>query len=109
MERGLNIIPRKYVSSDNLASLNNNLAKIHVSIISENEESSNDSNVYIVDISGNDSPKRKNAITDFELIYVLGKGSYAKVVKARNIFTNKFYALKIIDKKFVAKVKIAGT
>lgn len=52
------------------------------------------------------SPKKKIGIEDFEVIYVLGKGSYAKVVLAKNIYTNKISALKIMDKKFLKRVNI---
>ncbi len=50
------------------------------------------------------SPKRKISIEDFEISYILGKGSYAKVVLAKNISSLKDYALKIIDKKFLKRV-----
>jgi hypothetical protein len=50
------------------------------------------------------SPKKKNTIKDFDDYHLLGKGSYAKVYLARNIYTNKNYALKIIDKFFLSKV-----
>lgn len=52
------------------------------------------------------SPKKKISIEDFEISYVLGKGSYAKVVLARNIHTLKVFALKIIDKKFLKRVRL---
>lgn len=60
-------------------------------------------NTYIID-SSNESPRRKNSIKDFELLRVLGKGSYGKVVLAKNIYTNKYYAIKVIDKYFLEKV-----
>jgi len=50
------------------------------------------------------SPRKKISIEDFEISYVLGKGSYAKVVLAKNIHSLKDYALKIIDKKFLKRV-----
>lgn len=50
------------------------------------------------------SPRKKISIEDFEISYVLGKGSYAKVVLAKNIHTLKIFALKIIDKKFLKRV-----
>lgn len=50
------------------------------------------------------SPRKKISIEDFEISYVLGKGSYAKVVLAKNIHSLKVFALKIIDKKFLKRV-----
>jgi hypothetical protein len=71
---------------------------------SDNSEG-NESNILLID-SSPDSPKKRNTIKDFDMTMVLGKGSYAKVVLARNIYTNKQYALKIIDKLFLGKVFI---
>jgi hypothetical protein len=68
-----------------------------------NNNIDNDNNVVIIE-SPSDSPKKRNTIKDFQMSYLLGKGSYAKVVLATNIYTNKQYALKIIDKLFLAKV-----
>ncbi len=88
---------------DKLCSDNISITSSH---ISDKSESNTDSdNVYIID-SSNYSPKKRNTIKDFEITYVLGKGSYGKVVFAKNIYTNKSYAIKIIDKKFLEKVKI---
>jgi hypothetical protein len=64
---------------------------------------SNEHNFYIIE-SPKDSPKKRNTISDFDLISVLGKGSYAKVIHGKNIYTGDSYAIKIIDKKFVEKV-----
>ena len=50
-----------------------------------------------------DGPPKKMSISDFKIIRNLGKGSYAKVVYANNIHTNKNYALKIIDKTFIER------
>jgi 3-phosphoinositide dependent protein kinase-1 len=47
--------------------------------------------------------KKKISIQDFEIIKTIGKGSYAKVVLARNIHNNRLFAIKIIDKKFLEK------
>ena len=66
---------------------------------------SEQNNIFISDAI-EDSPKKKNSIKDFEISYVLGKGAYAKVVLAKNIYTDKYYALKVIDKEFLSKVKI---
>lgn len=48
------------------------------------------------------SPK-KMTINDFKIIRNLGKGSYAKVISAKNIHNNKNYAIKIIDKTFIER------
>jgi len=44
---------------------------------------------------------RKN---DFDILGLLGRGAYAKVVKAKNIQDNTIYTIKIIDKSFIEKV-----
>lgn len=68
----------------------------------EDESPKNRSNSIIIFLeSTTDSPRKRNTIKDFELFNVIGKGSYAKVVLARNIYTDKHYALKIIDKLFI--------
>ena len=52
------------------------------------------------------SSSKKTSIDDFYLTKVIGKGSYAKVVLGMNLNSNKVYALKIIDKYFLKKVRI---
>ena len=42
---------------------------------------------------------------DFEIICTMGRGSYAKVVKAKLIKDNTIFAIKIINKPFIIKVK----
>ena len=103
MERNIKNLPKKFESSCNL--IRSNVFQFENNQNSNIEEQT-DNTINIIDILGNESPKKKTTINDFELMYVLGRGSYAKVVKAKNIFTDKFYALKIIDKKFLAKVNI---
>ncbi len=71
----------------------------------DSSDSENENSIIIID-SSTDSPKKKNSIRDFDIINLLGKGSYAKVVLSKNIYTNKFYALKIIDKEFLRLVSI---
>lgn len=105
MERHTKNLPKKFESSCNLIRTNAFQFEKNQNSNLETEEQT-DNIINIIDISGNESPKKKTTIKDFELMYVLGRGSYAKVVKAKNIFTDKFYALKIIDKKFLAKVNI---
>ena len=52
-------------------------------------------------------PQKKPQLTadDFEILAFLGEGSYAKVVKAKQKPNGKLYALKIILKKHVKKVR----
>jgi hypothetical protein len=44
--------------------------------------------------------------SDFEILGVLGKGAYGKVVKARHIKDNKIKAIKIIDSNHIERVFI---
>jgi hypothetical protein len=44
--------------------------------------------------------------TDFEVIELLGKGAYAKVVKAIYLPTKETKAIKIIDRSFIERVFI---
>lgn len=41
------------------------------------------------------------SISDFELLKVLGKGSYGKVLLTRHLKTKKLYAMKIIKKELI--------
>lgn len=41
---------------------------------------------------------------DFEVLGLLGKGAYAKVVKARCLKDDKIYAIKILDREFIERV-----
>jgi hypothetical protein len=43
---------------------------------------------------------------DFEVLELLGKGAYAKVVKAKCLKDNNFKSIKIIDKHFMERVGI---
>ena len=52
--------------------------------------------------TSNSSP-RKMCVNDFKLIKNLGKGSYARVISATHLNSNKNYALKIINKSFIEK------
>ncbi|KAG6497040.1 3-phosphoinositide-dependent protein kinase 2-like [Zingiber officinale] len=49
------------------------------------------------------APQEQFTVNDFELGKLLGTGSYSKVVKAKKNDTGNVYALKIMDKKFIAK------
>jgi hypothetical protein len=68
------------------------------------EDSENNYNVIIIQQPPEVAPWKRNSLKDFQIIQILGRGSYARVVLATNIYTNKQYALKIIDKEFLAKV-----
>jgi len=54
-------------------------------------------NTIINSISG----KKKLTITDFKIIETLGRGAYAKVCLSE--LKGEYYALKVIDKKFIEK------
>ena len=41
---------------------------------------------------------------DFDVIELLGKGAYAKVIKALHLKTKEVKAIKIIDRKFIERV-----
>jgi serine/threonine protein kinase len=46
----------------------------------------------------------KPSLNDFEVISLLGEGSYAKVVKVKHKATQKIFALKVIEKSHIIKV-----
>jgi protein kinase A len=53
-----------------------------------------------------ESPPTDNAnLDDFERKRTLGTGSFGRVMLVRHIKTNKFYAMKILDKQKVIKLK----
>ncbi|KAG6508630.1 3-phosphoinositide-dependent protein kinase 2-like [Zingiber officinale] len=49
------------------------------------------------------APQEQFTVNDFELGKLLGTGSYSKVIRAKKKDTGNIYALKIMDKKFIAK------
>lgn len=52
----------------------------------------------------------KLSIDDFELLKVVGKGSFGKVIQVRKMDTNRIYALKIIRKaKIISRSEVAHT
>ncbi len=53
--------------------------------------------------SSNEKSKKKT-IEDFDILYTLGKGSYAKVVLGQHFESHQLYAIKNINKRFVEKV-----
>lgn len=64
----------------------------------KNEKSLDQSKVHF---KINMNLNKKLMITDFKILETLGRGAYAKVVLAEH--KGKYYALKIIDKKFIEK------
>ena len=73
----------------------NNIENKHT-LISSNETTK-------VSIKSLDACVKKLSMADFKIVRNLGNGSYAKVVYAKNIHTNKNYALKIINKTFIER------
>merc|ERR1711862_1012393 len=47
------------------------------------------------------APKEKVNIEDFELMTVVGKGSFGKVIQVRKKDTRKIYAMKVLNKKTI--------
>tara|TARA_B110000208_G_scaffold114099_1_gene140352 strand:+ start:157 stop:1290 length:1134 start_codon:yes stop_codon:yes gene_type:complete len=52
--------------------------------------------------------QRKLAVTDFELLKVLGKGSFGKVFLVRHLQTDAVYAMKVLKKEEVRRRKQVG-
>eukprot|EP01016_Furgasonia_blochmanni_P055827 TRINITY_DN9404_c0_g1_i7.p1 TRINITY_DN9404_c0_g1~~TRINITY_DN9404_c0_g1_i7.p1 ORF type:complete len:557 (-),score=52.58 TRINITY_DN9404_c0_g1_i7:651-2321(-) len=50
-------------------------------------------------------PANKVTLTDFQIITVLGRGSYGEVMMVRKVDTGQQFAMKIIDKNFLSKEK----
>ncbi|CAD8068790.1 unnamed protein product [Paramecium sonneborni] len=55
--------------------------------------------------SENGNSKTKLTLSDFELIKVIGRGSFGKVLLVRRITDQKLYAVKILRKKLLQKKK----
>ena len=49
------------------------------------------------------SPYKKLSVDDFELLKVIGKGSFGKVMQVRKKSSNKIYAMKILKKDILLK------
>eukprot|EP01121_Diplochlamys_sp_Union-15-3_P009003 TRINITY_DN2429_c0_g1_i1.p1 TRINITY_DN2429_c0_g1~~TRINITY_DN2429_c0_g1_i1.p1 ORF type:complete len:466 (+),score=94.61 TRINITY_DN2429_c0_g1_i1:120-1517(+) len=47
------------------------------------------------------TPKKKITVEDFELLKVIGKGSFGKVIQVRKKDTRKIYAMKILHKQTI--------
>ncbi|XP_050685461.1 cAMP-dependent protein kinase catalytic subunit 1-like [Leptidea sinapis] len=50
-------------------------------------------------------PKSKIAFNDIERIRTLGTGAFGRVILVRNTATNKYYAMKVLEKEKVLKMK----
>ena len=57
------------------------------------------------DISGNIKSKARVGIDDFELVRVIGKGSFGKVTLVRKKMDQKLYAMKVLSKSNIIKRK----
>lgn len=51
------------------------------------------------------SKEKKLKLQDFDILGILGRGSYGEVALVRKKEDGSYYALKIIDKAFIARVK----
>lgn len=59
--------------------------------------------VSIQDLGGPDRPMSKVTVEDFDLLKVLGKGSFGKVMMVRKKDTKKIYAMKTLRKAALIK------
>lgn len=50
-----------------------------------------------------DQTLKEIKLNDFDVIKCLGSGGFSTVFLARANFNNKYYAMKIIDKKFIVE------
>ena len=57
---------------------------------------------------GGSASARKLAVTDFELLKVLGKGSFGKVFLVRHLHNDEVYAMKVLKKEEVRRRKQVG-
>ena len=72
------------------------------------KEPLNDKEEILIDFEKNEKFKEKNhkyKIEDFIKIKALGKGSFGKVLLVKNKYTEKYYAMKILNKEFLKKEK----
>ena len=72
------------------------------------KESLNEKEEILIDFEKNEILKEKNhiyTIEDFIKIKTLGKGSFGKVLLVKNKYTEKYYAMKILNKEFLKKEK----
>ncbi|XP_014662006.1 PREDICTED: RAC-alpha serine/threonine-protein kinase-like, partial [Priapulus caudatus] len=82
--------------------------------LSQEEEAENDERCVDGDNKGLDLldsiPKKKVALDDFELLKVLGKGTFGKVILCKERATGGLYAIKILKKEvIIAKDEVAHT
>ena len=52
-----------------------------------------------------DNPETPNALDQYTMLSVIGKGPYAKVVLVKRKDDGKLFALKSMKKKYIAKKK----
>ena len=55
--------------------------------------------------SDSQTPKKKAALSDYKIVKAIGEGAFGEVYLVKHIETNKTFALKSIDKNFLAKQK----
>jgi hypothetical protein len=61
----------------------------------------------LLDLNNQEITTKKNTISikDYEKLHFIGAGSYSEVYLAKKIKSNKYKALKIINIKFIEKLK----
>jgi serine/threonine protein kinase len=81
--------------------------KLDDDIITTLSKSNKSSTTDISSCDTSPTAKKRLSIKDFEVIKLLGKGAFAEVFLAKNIFNNNLLAIKVLDKHFMHKVTIA--
>jgi atypical protein kinase C iota type len=93
------ILPEQYANGDHLHHRHHSS-----SIRNENEiEAGNNGRIEPISISSEENKHQQQrwqvSIDDFNLLTIIGRGSYAKVVQAEHKVTKQIYAIKIIKKE----------
>lgn len=92
-------------SSSGVSSSTNNYHPCEVMDIS-NDDALQDELLRDYSDLGRRRSGRLVALDDFELLKVLGKGTFGKVILCRDKLSNDFYAIKILKKSIIIKVRL---